>query len=110
MRVVPTVLLSYWIAYTAGCDRDLSFRLKENEMTHQRTTNILLFVIAACLVALTAKQFGIEIIPQAKAEYGTPGSQAPSVRIVGCYMRGGQCQYQEIRTNEYGAVYIANVK
>lgn len=63
-------------------------------MSHRRTTNILLFVIALCLVALTAKQFAIYLIPSARAE-GSIGN----TRIIGCYYRFDQCIDRQVRVN-----------
>ena len=76
-------------------------------MSSRTVTNVLLSVIAVCLLLGVGKLYGVRAISDAHAQTASP---AVIVDILGCYLDAGkgECQWRPIRVNEYGQVLTAN--
>jgi len=68
-------------------------------MSSIRTTNVLLTVIAACLIALCAKDRLPDVIPSAHAQ-----SNPSRVLAMGCSMESGTCLPVALKVNAYGVL------
>ena len=66
-------------------------------MSGSRTTNSLLAVIAACLVAICAQQLLPALLPAAQAQ--TPSSR---VQVLGCFLQYGECKPLTIKVDKDG--------
>ncbi len=74
----------------------------EMHMTSPRTTNILLFVIAVCLVLIVARTGPISLIPEANAQ------AVSAQRILGCYKQNeiSDCEARFVRVDGFGRLLI----
>lgn len=76
-------------------------------MKNQRVIAALLFVIALCLVLITAKLYNIDLVDKAYAQGGS------AAMIFGCYIPPGKaqsevsCQWVPVKVTENG-VFVKN--
>jgi len=66
-------------------------------MDNKRSTNVLLSIIALCLMLIVVKMYGTSLVAEAEA-------QAPPPGITGCYIAQGvtYCQWRYIQVDSVG--------
>jgi hypothetical protein len=73
---------------------------EENPMNSLRATNVLLAIIAACLLAIVAKDFVPAILPAAQAQI-----TSDRVSIYGCWLNGiNECEWKPVLVTPNGAL------
>lgn len=69
-------------------------------MDSKRSTNVLLAIIAICLILIVMKMYDGSLVAEAQAQ--APSTPTPA--ILGCYMPPGasSCQWRHIRVDSGG--------